>query len=103
MQALALVEPATDFDQSNFRVNFYKTDHWLRLRYEAILRHGASCQCCGQRRSPRNPLQVDHIKPRSLFPWLALDPDNLQVLCRDCNLGKSNVDCTDWRDYNDTT
>jgi 5-methylcytosine-specific restriction endonuclease McrA len=42
-------------------------------------------------------MHVDHIKPRSLFPLLAADPENLQVLCEDCNVGKSNVDTTDWR------
>ena len=42
-------------------------------------------------------LHVDHIKPRSKYPELALDPNNLQVLCKDCNLGKSNLYNTDWR------
>ena len=35
-------------------------------------------------------MHVDHIKPRSKYPRLELDFDNLQVLCEDCNLGKSN-------------
>lgn len=78
---------------------FYKSDEWLHLRYHAIRECAGRCQCCGARPSRGNPLHVDHIKPRSKFPWLALDPDNLQVLCADCNLGKSNLDCTDWREY----
>lgn len=80
---------------------FYKSDEWLRLRYFAIREYGGRCMCCGTRGDPRNPIQVDHIKPRSLFPQFALDPNNLQVLCRECNLGKSNIDDTDWRDFND--
>ena len=44
---------------------------------------------------------VDHIKPRSRFPGLELDPDNLQILCSDCNMGKSNDDCTDFRPDSD--
>jgi 5-methylcytosine-specific restriction endonuclease McrA len=28
---------------------------------------------------------------------LELTLSNLQVLCEDCNLGKSNTDATDWR------
>ena len=44
------------------------------------------------------PIHVDHIKPRSTHPELALDPNNLQVMCDDCNLGKSNTDQIDWRD-----
>jgi 5-methylcytosine-specific restriction endonuclease McrA len=42
-------------------------------------------------------LNVDHIKPRRRFPELSLDPDNLQVLCGNCNTGKGSWDTTDWR------
>ena len=42
-------------------------------------------------------LEVDHIKPRSTHPELALDFDNLQVLCHDCNQGKGNRDDFAWR------
>jgi len=42
-------------------------------------------------------MHVDHIKPVSLYPELKYDPDNLQVLCRDCNLEKSNKHETDYR------
>jgi len=42
-------------------------------------------------------MHVDHIRPRSKSPSLELDPDNLQVLCKACNLGKSNLDDTDFR------
>lgn len=37
------------------------------------------------------------MKPRSKYPELALDPDNLQVLCKACNLGKLAWDETDFR------
>lgn len=79
--------------------SFYKSDEWRSLRYAALREAGGKCQCCGQRPTKDNPLHVDHIKPRSKWPWLSLDPDNLQVLCADCNLGKSNTDCIDWREY----
>ena len=42
-------------------------------------------------------MNVDHIKPRRLYPGLALEKSNLQVLCADCNHGKGNWDQTDWR------
>lgn len=76
---------------------FYVSDEWRRVRYEALRLHGAVCQCCGTKAAKGNPLHVDHIKPRSKHPELALDINNLQVLCADCNLGKSARDQTDWR------
>lgn len=77
--------------------DFYNSPAWLRVRYVALKRARGSCECCGARPSHGDPLHVDHIKPRSKRPDLALDPSNLQVLCRPCNLGKGNRDATDWR------
>lgn len=79
-------------------MNFYESDAWRDVRYRALKLHGGCCQCCGARGSRDAPLHVDHIKPRSQFPGLALDLTNLQVLCADCNLGKSDRDQTDWRE-----
>ena len=78
--------------------SFYNTQEWKALRYAALKAAGGSCQCCGATaKSSGKPLHVDHIKPRSKFPELALDRNNLQVLCEPCNIGKSNKDQTDWR------
>ena len=76
---------------------FYETREWRELRYKALVKNGAKCQCCGASRSDGVRIHVDHIKPRSKFPELQLELTNLQILCEDCNLGKSNKDCTDWR------
>jgi 5-methylcytosine-specific restriction endonuclease McrA len=78
-------------------VAFYDSDEWRNIRYQALKIHGGACQCCGNRASADKPLHVDHIKPRSKFPELELDLNNLQVLCKDCNLGKRAWDQTDWR------
>ena len=77
---------------------FYTGDQWLKVRYRALKSSNGRCQCCGARPTKKKPLHVDHIKPRSKFPELALNVENLQVLCEDCNLGKSNLDATDWRE-----
>ena len=78
-------------------VSFYDTELWRALRYQAFAKYGNRCQCCGA--GPQTAvLHVDHIKPRSKFPALALSLDNLQILCADCNRGKSNKDDTDWRE-----
>jgi hypothetical protein len=76
---------------------FYESRQWLELRYLVLEASNGVCQCCGQQRTKNNPLQVDHIKPRSKFPELELSPNNLQVLCRECNLGKGNKSERDWR------
>jgi hypothetical protein len=68
--------------------DFYRTQEWRSLRVKILAESGRRCLLCGN--SPDNgiTLHVDHIKPRSLFPELALEKSNLQVLCEDCNLGK---------------
>lgn len=77
--------------------DFYDSPAWQRLRYDALRRANACCELCGASRADGVIIQVDHIKPRSKFPELELDPSNLQVLCKPCNMGKSNRDSTDWR------
>ena len=76
---------------------FFESREWRVLRYQVLVRAGGRCECCGQRSSPDVRLNVDHIKPRSRFPHLALKLDNLQCLCEACNVGKGAWDATDWR------
>lgn len=78
--------------------DFYRSREWLELRYRVLRVYKAKCMCCG--RTPHEHgiiVHVDHIKPRSKYPKLELDFDNMQVLCAACNCGKSNIDNTDWR------
>jgi 5-methylcytosine-specific restriction endonuclease McrA len=76
---------------------FLSTYEWRKTRMVALKKYGARCQCCGATPATGAVIHVDHIKPRKLFPHLALDVDNLQVLCHECNHGKGNWDQTDWR------
>jgi 5-methylcytosine-specific restriction endonuclease McrA len=76
---------------------FLQSYEWRKLRMEALKLHGARCQCCGATPATGAIMNVDHIKPRRLFPAKALDLSNLQVLCHECNHGKGNWDQTDWR------
>jgi 5-methylcytosine-specific restriction endonuclease McrA len=39
---------------------------------------------------PIRHLQMDHIKPISKYPSLAVEPTNFQLLCGPCNIDKSN-------------
>ena len=74
------------------QTNFYRTKAWRELRLSILLESGCSCKICGITTERGAVLHVDHIKPRSLYPELALDKSNLQVLCEDCNIAKSNND-----------
>lgn len=76
--------------------DFYASQAWRKARYEVLKRCHGACELCGAPPG-QYALHVDHVLPRSKFPEYALEPSNLQVLCRDCNLGKSNNDTTDWR------
>jgi 5-methylcytosine-specific restriction endonuclease McrA len=76
--------------------NFYNSPAWRKLRYEVLRERGRRCEVCG-RSPPDVVIHVDHIKPRSKFPELALQRSNCQIMCADCNIGKMNRDDTDWR------
>ena len=93
----ALAEILCRYTASPGAPKFYETKCWLRARYLTLVAHGNRCQCCGISAADGAVLQIDHIKPRSKYPALALAIDNLQVLCRECNIGKDNKDETDWR------
>lgn len=83
--------------ENKVRRDFYHSREWREVRYKALLRSDGRCECCGSGKAQGAVLHVDHIKPRSKFPSMELALENLQVLCLDCNKGKSNTDQTDWR------
>lgn len=87
-----------DFATSN---KFLSSYQWRKLRYEAIQKYERRCMCCGLTPDDGIKLHVDHIKPRKKYPELALDIDNLQILCEICNHGKGNWDETDHRPIED--
>lgn len=69
---------------------FYKTREWRELRLVILIAQRV-CRLCGRSPDSGAILHVDHIKPRSLYPELSFDPSNLQILCRECNITKSNL------------
>lgn len=84
----------------NAKDSFLRTFEWRKVRMQALKKYGAKCMCCGATPATGAVMNVDHIKPRKLWPSLALDINNLQILCHDCNHGKGNWDMTDWRKVN---
>lgn len=77
-------------DKSYSDTSFYRSSSWRKLRFSVIAERESKCCACGATPKDGISLHVDHIKPRSKYPELALDPNNLQILCEDCNLGKSD-------------
>ena len=71
--------------------SFYDTREWRELRWRVLTASDGKCNMCGRSKDDGVVMHVDHIKPRSKFPALELEFSNLQVLCEDCNLGKSNT------------
>ncbi|MFG1594112.1 HNH endonuclease [Halobacteriovorax sp. CON-3] len=69
---------------------FFNSNTWKGVRYKVLRRDGGVCSLCGRGRCDGVILHVDHIKPISKNWNLRDDIDNLQVLCEDCNIGKSN-------------
>jgi hypothetical protein len=63
----------------------------LRLRFTILQRDNFSCNKCGRSpaKDPNVVLHVDHITPWSKGGETEIE--NLETLCKNCNLGKSNV------------
>jgi hypothetical protein len=69
---------------------FYSSLEWKILREKVVTGKGRICVICYKFIRRDFNLTVDHIKPRSKFPQLSLDIENLQVMCRSCNSSKGD-------------
>lgn len=67
--------------------------YWYILRKEIFRLQGVHCLKCGS----GDKLNIDHIKPKSKYPELEYDLDNLQVLCWKCNMRKAAIYQVDYR------
>lgn len=91
------------------RDKFLLSYEWAVARQEALrlakrrMAGKLRCEACWRGPEDHVTLCVDHIKNRRDYPSLALDQSNLQVLCSQCNWGKSNRHSTDWRDSDPLT
>ncbi len=56
---------------------------WHYWRRHALIRDDYTCQICGFRNM--DIMIVDHKLPKSKYPELKLNLDNLQTLCPNCN------------------
>ena len=67
-------------------IRFLTSPAWRALRPVILKRDGYRCRMCSviltDGRKGDRAAVIDHIRPRSLRPDLALDPDNCWALCR---------------------
>ena len=89
-------ETHPDIDKQTYKPQTHtshstRRDINLRLRFKVMQRDGFKCCICGKSpaTTPGLVLHIDHIKPWSKGGETTLD--NLQTLCSDCNLGKSDL------------
>jgi hypothetical protein len=73
---------------------FYASQEWKILRERFLRTHQGRngvmlCYYCHCQIEQRD-ITVDHFKPRSKFPELALEITNLRLACRSCNSSKGN-------------
>ena len=81
-------ETLSDVDTTSHKTH---RDINLRLRFVVMKRDNFKCCMCGRSPSstPDLELHIDHIIPWSKGGETVIE--NLQTLCKDCNLGKSNL------------
>lgn len=78
--------------------DFYKSKEWISLSKAVKDIYGRVCMKCGK---SSGVFHSDHIIPRSKNIDLELDINNIQVLCEDCNISKSNSESVDYRTMDD--
>ncbi len=71
---------------------FYSSPEWNIIRKQIIKENSRFCSECKKNITKNIDVTVDHIKPRSKYPDLALEKSNLRVLCRSCNASKGDRD-----------
>jgi uncharacterized protein (TIGR02646 family) len=76
--------------------NFFESKKWKELKKQVFLKYGYVCMRCGAKNCE---LHVDHIKSRQLYPNLEYEFNNLQVLCKDCNMQKGWKGKKDYRPF----
>lgn len=77
---------------------FYTNKPWRDLRDMKLNEYNSTCQRCLVKYgiiNNHNP-EGHHLKPRNKYPELELDPDNVVILCKNCNLKLGESGIVDW-------
>ncbi|MDQ0999774.1 5-methylcytosine-specific restriction endonuclease McrA [Neobacillus niacini] len=83
--------------------NFYISKEWRAVRELVFIEYGIEdgalcCQRCliNERIIVYKNMEGHHLKPRSKYPELELDPDNIVPLCKSCNIELGDSGIVDW-------
>ena len=68
--------------------NFYSSLEWREVRKQVLKSQKHICYMCKVPILLPFDLTVDHVKPKSKYPSLALELSNLKIACRSCNSKK---------------
>lgn len=97
------VDNSNDYSKQYYETNKERKKQlnsklWKELRILTIKRDGGFCNRCWVTLGliETENLQVHHIKPRSEYPELMYDPDNLITVCKTCNLALGTKGELDW-------
>jgi hypothetical protein len=74
---------------------FYQSSEWREARDYIFAHTKNECAYCGS----TEKLQIDHIKPLRHYWDLRTSPENLQILCEDCNYAKGSKSDYDYHLY----
>lgn len=66
------------------------TRNFRTLKPELLAKFNNQCAYCGTKLYDPLMADVEHFYPKSLYPHLMQDVDNLLIACRACNMIKSN-------------
>ena len=59
----------------------YRSPEYKRFRFEMFKRDNFQCVQCESKKT----IELDHIKPKSLFPNIAMAEWNVRTLCHECH------------------
>ena len=91
--------------------NYIKFDYWRYINgdYECGTTQESKdwvkgnsnwyCPICGENYFEKNGKTIDHKLPRSQYPWLSIEFNNLWVICRACNQEKGEMHWYEYEHY----
>lgn len=74
-----------------------KNTMWMHYRHDDIKKKlfassNQKCAFCESKPAESGNIEVEHFKPKSIYPELAFEWDNLLPICRKCNDSKNDHD-----------